>query len=127
MVTRKKEKKNSAPRARGPRVRYVRHTGRAPEGKARNRSSDGRIFSNSVSGQIAHHLVEQEAGDEQVSPRAEMSLTFGEERVAPGEIVTGDAEKHIGKLCRDGIGPCLNWSVQLGRSYLVNFVLARGV
>jgi len=28
------------------------NTGRAPEGKARNRSSDSRLFVNSVSGQI---------------------------------------------------------------------------
>jgi len=51
-------------------------TVRVPEGKPRNRSSDGRLFENSVSGQItlSPGLVKGRrfGGDEQVSPQTEI-------------------------------------------------------
>ena len=44
--------KDSLPRG-CPRAGRGRYTGRAPEGKTRNRHSGGRLFANSVFGQIA--------------------------------------------------------------------------
>ena len=76
-------------------------TERAPEGKARNRPSDGRHFVNSVSGQITlpPGLVRGRrfGGDGQVSPQTDkISLSPDGERVVPKGVLVEDEEKHGG-------------------------------